>query len=137
MLVNLGESYIVTNLQQDELSEQEKYDHFLLAQAQAEEEMQLGGPKSYKLHLPPPKLKLRVFSVSKSSNPDLYCCEHEEQEIIIGRSPNCDIRIDDELLSKMQASIYFNVDTRDWVLQDGYMGKASTNGTWLYLNEEI
>jgi len=75
--------------------------------------------------------------VSKSSNPDLYCCEHEEQEIIIGRSPNCDIRIDDELLSKMQATIYFNVDTRDWVLQDGYMGKSSTNGTWLYLNEEI
>jgi hypothetical protein len=37
----------------------------------------------------------------------------------------------------MQATIYFNVETRDWVLQDGYMGKASTNGTWLYLNEEI
>lgn len=78
MLVNMGESYIVTNLHQDELTEQEKYDHFLLAQAQAEEEMQLGGPKAYNLHLPPPKLKLRVFSVSKSSNPDLYCCEYEE-----------------------------------------------------------
>lgn len=31
MLVNMGESYIVTNLQQEELSEQDKFDHFLLA----------------------------------------------------------------------------------------------------------
>lgn len=116
MLVNMGESYIVTNLQQAEMSEQDKFDHFLLAQAQAEEEMSLGGPRNYQLHMPPPKLKLRVFSVSKSSNPDLFCCEHEEQEVVIGRSPNCDIRIDDELLSKMQASIYFNTETRDWIL---------------------
>jgi predicted component of type VI protein secretion system len=78
--------------------------------------MSLGGPQQYKLHLPPPKLKLRVFSVSKSSNPDLHCCQHEEQEIVIGRSPNCDIRIDDELLSKMQATIFFNQETREWIL---------------------
>lgn len=31
MLVNMGESYIVTNLHQEELTEAEKYDHFLLA----------------------------------------------------------------------------------------------------------
>ena len=37
----------------------------------------------------------------------------------------------------MQASINFELNTREWVLQDGYQGKRSTNGTWLYLNEEI
>ena len=56
---------------------------------------------------------------------------------MIGRSPNCDIRVDDELLSKMQAVINFDMSKREWVLQDGYLGKRSTNGTWLYLNEEI
>jgi len=86
---------------------------------------------------PPPKLKLRVFSVSKSEAPDLYCCQFENQEIIIGRSPNCDIRVDDELLSKMQATILFDEQIHAWVLVDGYEGKKSTNGTWLYLNEEI
>lgn len=37
----------------------------------------------------------------------------------------------------MQASINFDLNTREWVLQDGYQSKKSTNGTWLYLNEEI
>lgn len=39
---------------------------------------------------------------------------------MIGRSPNCDIRVDDELLSKMQASINFDMAAREWVLMDGY-----------------
>lgn len=57
--------------------------------------------------------------------------------MVIGRSPNCDIRVDDELLSKMQATIYFDLEARAWTLVDGYAGKRSTNGTWLYLNEEV
>ena len=61
----------------------------------------------------------------------------EEQELVIGRSPNCDIRVDDELLSKVQATIHFDQNIKEWVLEDGFMGKRSTNGTWLYLNEEI
>lgn len=54
MLINMGESYIVTNLQTEP--------------EEGEEEEQLM----------PPKLKLRVFSVSKSDQPDLYCCQHLE-----------------------------------------------------------
>ena len=52
MLINMGESYIVTNIQQDV-----EDDH--------------GHPSNL---LSVPKLKLRVFSVSKSDQPDLYCC---------------------------------------------------------------
>jgi len=57
--------------------------------------------------------------------------------MVIGRSPNCDIRIEDELLSKMQSTIYFDQNAEAWVIEDGYQGKSSTNGTWLYLNEEV
>lgn len=71
LLVNMGESYIVSNLQEN-------------------------------------KLKLRVFSVVKADSPDLYSCQHTDQVFVVGRSPNCDVRIDDELLSKMQATIYFD-----------------------------
>ena len=70
-----------------------------------------------------------------------------EKEIVIGRTPDCDIRINDKLLSKNQASISFTeqqtvvngvVDSSlCWVLSDGFNGKASTNGTWLYLNEDF
>jgi len=67
---------------------------------------------------------------------------------VIGRTPECDIRINDKLLSKNQASISFQEQqsiqqdgaaeaTSAWVLSDGYNGKGSTNGTWLYLNEDF
>jgi len=40
--------------------------------------------------------------------------------MVIGRSPNCDIRIEDELLSKMQSTIYFDLNAEAWVIEDGY-----------------
>lgn len=61
-------------------------------------------------------------------------CQNEDQEIVIGRTPNCDIRIEDKLLSKAQATIRY--DGANWVLTDGFEGRESTNGTWLYLNED-
>jgi pSer/pThr/pTyr-binding forkhead associated (FHA) protein len=51
---------------------------------------------------------------------------------VIGRSPNCDIRIDDQLISKMQSTIKY--EGGNWILEDGRDGKESTNGTWYYLN---
>ena len=105
----MGESYIVTNL------------------------MQLEDQGPYEVV----QLKLRVFSVVKADTPDLYCCQHKDQVLVIGRSPNCDIRIDDELLSKMQATVVYDVKLGMWVIIDGFEGKQSTNGTWLYLNEEV
>jgi len=52
----------------------------------------------------------------------------------VGRTPNCDIRIEDKLLSKTQAVIFH--DGENWVIRDGFQDKESTNGTWLYLNED-
>ena len=54
----------------------------------------------------------------------------------MGRSPNCDIRIEDELLSKAQGEIYFDPSVSSWVLSDGFNGNVSTNGTWVYVSEE-
>lgn len=47
------------------------------------------------------------------------------------------MRIEDELLSKMQATIFYDHDQESWAIQDGYQGSQSTNGTWVYINEEI
>lgn len=55
--------------------------------------------------------------------------------MIIGRTPNCDIRIEDKLLSKTQAQISY--DGENWLITDGFNDKESTNGTWLYLNEDM
>jgi pSer/pThr/pTyr-binding forkhead associated (FHA) protein len=74
-------------------------------------------------------------SIFKSQfNFNLYfrICKNDEQELVIGRSPNCDIRIDDQLISKMQSTIKY--EGGNWILEDGRDGKESTNGTWYYLN---
>jgi FHA domain len=49
--------------------------------------------------------------------------------IKLGRMPECEIKIEDNLLSKYQASIKF-VAGSGWTLYDGYNGKVSTNGNW-------
>lgn len=82
----------------------------------------------------PMKLRLKIFSVVKADQPEVFCFQNEMQEIIIGRTPNCDIRIEDKLLSKAQATIKCEDD--QWALTDGHEGRESTNGTWLYLNED-
>ena len=55
-------------------------------------------------------------------------------EISLGRGITCLLRFDDSLLSKVHALISYNQD--HWILTDGDGEKPSTNGTWLYINEE-
>ena len=48
------------------------------------------------------------------------------------------VRIEDNLLSKIQCTIFYN-HSGGWTLVDGdlQIHKASTNGTWLYINEDL
>jgi hypothetical protein len=108
-LINIGESYVVT---------------YLVSTADEEDSNQAL----------PFKLKLKIFPPYNLENPDVVICQNEQQELVIGRSPNCDIRIDDQLISKMQSTI--RCEDGQWILEDGRDGKESTNGTWYYLNQE-
>jgi len=54
----------------------------------------------------------------------------------IGRMPDCEVRIEDSLLSKYQGSLKY-VQDNGWMLYDGYNGKSSTNSNWLYLNDDF
>ncbi|CAG9313681.1 unnamed protein product [Blepharisma stoltei] len=58
--------------------------------------------------------------------------------IRIGRHMSCNLKIDDPLLSKIQCTIYYN-PISGWTLGDGDIDtqRSSTNGTWLYLNEDF
>lgn len=57
------------------------------------------------------------------------------RNITIGRYSLADVLINDKLLSKIHCVINYNEDS-GWVIQDGHLDKLSTNGTWLYINEE-
>ena len=62
----------------------------------------------------------------------------EKQNIIIGRYFNCDIKIDDDLLSRVNSTLIYKEN--EWYLYDGNYIKnpesKSTNGTWIYLIDE-
>ncbi len=49
--------------------------------------------------------------------------------------PECEVKMNDSLLSKYQGSIKY-VPNVGWTLFDGWNEKTSTNGNWLYLNED-
>ncbi len=116
MIVNVGEAHIVVNLlNRDESGE-------VGVSMTGDEDAQRGA-----------RLKLKIFGGPTSG--EIFYFKNEGQEILVGRTPNCDVRIEDKLLSKTQCHIRC-VEDDQWIVVDGYNGKPSTNGTWIYLNED-
>jgi hypothetical protein len=115
MLINIGEAYIVVNLLPEGVDDEGTHH----------------------------TLKLKIFG--GSNNGEVYefhvkDMDQGQREIILGRTPDCDIKINDKLLSKTQCHIrlwFENEDNYKWMLLDGCKGKPSTNGTWLYINEDM
>ena len=82
-----------------------------------------------------PKIRFKIFG-GPASGQVSYFKPDDWDQIKIGRSPYCDITIEDEVLSKYQCNVHFDFNDSNWILQDGLDNKKSLNGTWLYLNEE-
>lgn len=53
--------------------------------------------------------------------------------INIGRNQNCDVVIEDMMLSKIQCRIEYNSNDKLFYLNDGDGKKESTNGTWVFI----
>lgn len=117
----MGESFIIVNLIQ------ERDPNFA----------SLGNP-------PSTKLRLKLFGGPSTGEVFYFRPDPATPEpssvIKIGRSNACQVVIEDAVLSKLQAHIYFSHEKDCWVLEDGSPGphhKHSLNGTWLYLNEDF
>ena len=140
MLINVGEAYIVVNIITGSIldGDQDLQQHY---------QENINGQATQQFHIPPDldvqsnddsvKLKLKIFGGPSAGEIYYYKQDFTGKRIIIGRTPDCDIRINDKLLSKNQASIKFLPDQSNWELTDGANNKPSTNGTWLYLNEDF
>ena len=70
---------------------------------------------------------LKEFDIDESKN--FY--------INIGRNQNCDIIIEDMMLSKIQCNIEYNSNDKCFYLNDGDGKKESTNGTWVFILDPI
>jgi len=66
---------------------------------------------------------------------EVHTIQPSNQPLRVGRQEDCDVHIDDSLLSKYQCSIEYS-QSSGWILKDGKDNKPSTNGTWLYIGEE-
>ena len=143
MLINVGEAYIVVNLISGSLMANCQD----LQQFYGEGASAGGSMTPQQIHIAPDvdvnsddpsiKLKLKIFGGPSAGEVYYYKQDLTGKRIIIGRTPDCDIKINDKLLSKCQASVSFVPDTQQWVLVDGFKNKPSTNGTWIYLNENF
>ena len=84
-------------------------------------------------------LNIKVFSEIPQTEPHFFNPK-QFKRIYIGRDISCNIIIDDSLLSRIHCTLEYD-DEEGWVIYDGKIddneNKKSTNGTWLYLIEEI
>jgi hypothetical protein len=104
MLIHVGESYFVCNF----IDRGE------------------GGPQT---------LRLKLFGGPCTGEIRYYNAEeYVGRHFALGRSPMCEIYIDDNHLSKVQLLITYAKN--QWVLIDGDGKRSSTNGTWLYVSSE-
>lgn len=63
---------------------------------------------------------------------EVYNFKADDKIIKLGRMTDCEIKFDGNNLSRYQLTIEYKQD-KGWVIIDGYNGKPSTNGTWLYV----
>jgi hypothetical protein len=81
-----------------------------------------------------PVLNVKMMDEAGAS----FCFEAENGEnkvVSVGRGIMCEVRLEDGLLSKIHATVFYGIG--GWSLVDGDMEKHSTNGTWLYVGEEM
>lgn len=114
-LLSIGESYIVINIFN------KQYDDMSVS----------NNDISYSLK--PNHLKLKVFGANETTKNFYF--PPSNMIISIGRFSLADILIEDNLLSKIHCSITYS-ENQGWIFSDGHDGKPSTNGCWLFLNEE-
>lgn len=107
-IINIGESYLIFSFRQN-TSENKEY-------------------------INDDDLYLKIYSNEGDYEP-IVITSSKDRIYQVGRSDKCDVFIRDRMLSRIHCIIYY-IDN-NWYIKDGNEnGNESTNGTWLYANEE-
>ena len=81
----------------------------------------------------PNQLKLIIYGINY--NEETFYYKPINNNITIGRYQLANIHLNDKLLSQIHCTINYS-EKEGWLLTDGQINKPSTNGTWLYINDE-
>lgn len=57
-------------------------------------------------------------------------------DVFIGRSEICNIKLDENILSKIHCSFKYDKAKKMWLISDGNGERPSTNGTWMFCNSK-
>ena len=108
-IINIGESYLVFSFQKKNND--------------IENEEEINEDDLY----------LKIYSNEGEYDPIII--QSNDKVYQVGRSEVCDVYIKDKMLSRIHC-ILFYIDN-NWYIKDGNgNGNESTNGTWLFANEE-
>ena len=134
-VINIGDSYLDISIGienksflKDNINNGSKYQRQIFSQSDSEYDN---------------NLNLKIISKDKIYDPVNFL--PTKSKIKIGRASNCEIVIDDILLSRIHCTIEYK-NNIGWIIRDGYNNnknneesidiKASTNGTWLFAHED-
>ena len=80
-------------------------------------------------------LYLKIYNGKKGYEP-IILDQYYKMFYTIGRAENADVKIEDNLLSRLHCYIYN--ENNNWYIKDGNQyGISSTNGTWVFAYEPI
>ena len=112
-LINIGSNYLVVNLEKNKIIIK-IFNHSILENNNKKEK---NGQNC----------DLKEFTIENN----------KDTLINIGRAENCDITIEDVMLSKVHTSIEYKAKDKSFYLYDGDTKKESTNGTWVFILNPI
>ena len=83
---------------------------------------------------PKPGGALELEMNMENGETESYLFGIAKENVKIGRSKDCDIILKSLAYSRIQNYLYYKEDENIWYIYDGYNGKKSMNGTWLFIN---
>jgi len=106
-IVNIGESYLIFSFRNKEMETEEQFTD--------------------------DDLILKIYSNGQEYEPIII--QSNDRVYQVGRSDKCDVYIKDRMLSRIHCLLVF-IDN-NWYIKDGNENQnESTNGTWMFANEE-
>lgn len=93
------------------------------------------GNSHMTIHLSQTSNTLTVKFLEGPKSNEVYNFDPDSEVILVGRMMDCKIRFDDSSMSRYQCSVKYE-EGKGWMLFDGIGDKKSTNGTWLFVEED-
>ena len=80
-------------------------------------------------------LKIRVFG-GVSHGQTFNLDPQSKRTAVMGRVDECDLVVEDSILSKKHCTFSYDSTQQKWSVNDGFNLRSSLNGTWIYLSQE-